>query len=348
MPVIWCWAAVLTMSNSLVVSTDNNLRQLVIRPAKVWQALDLLHPVAPSGGFLPTSWRHGGVPQFGLVDFDVPTLDLLPAPAAGRSMDAGAANQPDQPEEITKVEDTALPLASAEVLAQSRSEGYAQGLRDSRVQMQAEMERSLQSGLSQDRALIAAMNDALAKLNQSPSAFFEPIKRLSLHLAEQLVLAELSLDGRAIERLVQRCVDELALNEASMVQVELHPDDLAAWQHLRQRSGLSESAGPNVRANEALQPGSVRASANDAVVNDLIEQRLTALARGLQIDEPAWRARSAIVGDRAGKPSSALPDPPSRYAAKAQAPVAALGQQLADIDTVEAIETFISGDSSDV
>ena len=158
MPVIWCWVAVLTMSNSLVVSTGNNLRQLVIRPAKVWQALDLLHPVAPSGGFLPTSWRHGGAPQFGLVDFDVPTLDLLPAPAAGRSMDAGAANQPDQPAEITKVEDTALPLASAEVLAQSRSEGYAQGLKDARVQMQAEMERSLQSGLSQDRALIAAMN----------------------------------------------------------------------------------------------------------------------------------------------------------------------------------------------
>ena len=39
MPVIWCWVAVLTMSNSLVVSTENNLRQLVIRPAKVWQAM---------------------------------------------------------------------------------------------------------------------------------------------------------------------------------------------------------------------------------------------------------------------------------------------------------------------
>lgn len=348
MPVIWCWAAVLTMSNSLVVSTENNLRQLVIRPAKVWQALDLLHPVAPSGGFLPTSWRHGGAPQFGLVDFDVPTLDLLPAPELRRSMDAGAANLADQPTEIIEVEAVSPPLASAEVLAQSRAEGYAQGLQDARVQMQAEMERSLQSKLSQDQALIAAMNDALSKLNQSPVAFFEPIKRLSLHLAEQLVLAELGLDGRAIERLVQRCVDELALNEASMVQVELHPDDLAAWQHLRQRSGLSESAGPNMRANEALQPGSVRASANDAVVSDLIEQRLTALARGLQIDEPAWRSRSAIVGDRAGKQSSALPDPPSRYAAKVQAPVAALGQQLADIDTVEAVETFISGNSSDV
>ena len=132
MPVIWCWAAVLTMSNSLVVSTENNLRQLVIRPAKVWQALDLLHPVAPSGGFLPTSWRHGGAPQFGLVDFDVPTLDLLPAPATGRSMDPGAVNQADPPTEIIEVEATSLPLASAEVLAQSRSEGYAQGLQDAR------------------------------------------------------------------------------------------------------------------------------------------------------------------------------------------------------------------------
>jgi hypothetical protein len=48
---------------------------------------------------------------------------------------------------------------------------------------------------------------------------FEPVKRLALHISEQLVLAELTISGQAIERLVQRCLDEIDLHGQSAVTV---------------------------------------------------------------------------------------------------------------------------------
>jgi flagellar biosynthesis/type III secretory pathway protein FliH len=287
------------MSSSLVVTVVNNSRQLVVRPARVWQAVDLLHPVAPPGGFMPSKWQAEVVPQFDRVDLDLQSQRLLPAPTLpAPEGDIGlAAEIADAP--AIEVMPVPPPVASEAALAQARGEGYEQGVKDTRVAMRGEMDRELARQLALDQALVNAVETALRALHQSPTAFFEPIKRLSLHLAEQLVLAELTLDGRAIDRLVQRCVEELSLNDTSMVRVELSPADLQAWRVLRERSGLSGGLDANVHANAALLPGSVRASANDALVDDLIGERLTALAHGLQIDEPRWRARSAFVGDRA-------------------------------------------------
>ena len=196
------------------------------------------------------------------------------------------------------------------------------------------MDRELARQLALDHALIKSVEAAIDALHQSPAVFFEPIKRLSLHLAEQLVLAELALDGRAIDRLVQRCVDELSLNDTSMVRVELSPSDLQVWRTLRERSGLSGGIDANIRANASLQPGSVRASANDALVDDLIGERLSALAQGLQIDEPRWRARSALVGDGA----SSVEQSASQVA----------WQQVSGGHTVEAQDVLVSGADDDV
>ena len=32
-------------------------RKPEVRPARVWQPTDLLHPIAPEGGFLPSPWK---------------------------------------------------------------------------------------------------------------------------------------------------------------------------------------------------------------------------------------------------------------------------------------------------
>jgi hypothetical protein len=119
-----------------------------------------------------------------------------------------------------------------------------------------------------------------------------------------------------------------------MVRVELHPTDLQAWRVLRERSGLKGGIDANVHVNASLQPGSVRASANDALVDDLIGERLSALAQGLQIDEPRWRARSAFVGNKVASDDQA-------------APLVSL-QQASGADIVEAQDVLVSGVDHDV
>jgi hypothetical protein len=78
----------------------------------------------------------------------------------------------------------------------------------------------------------------------------------------------------------------------------------------------------------------VRASANDALVDDLIGERLSALAQGLQIDESRWRAHSAFVGDRAlsGEPSGLQGARP----------------QVASVDIVDAQNVLVSGADDEV
>jgi flagellar biosynthesis/type III secretory pathway protein FliH len=153
---------------------------------------------------------------------------------------------------------------------------------------------------------LAALEAAVNELVRSPAQMHEPLKRLALHLAEQLVLAELSIAPQAIERLVQRCVDELAAQRGESVLIELHPDDLAPMQELLGGHGTdgaqtdeAKKAPPWVlQANASLLPGSVRASAHDAVVSDLIEHRLDDLARQLLAVPAPVRQQSAFQGER--------------------------------------------------
>lgn len=285
------------MSKEGAASAQADARKPEVRPARVWQPSDLNHPIAPESGFVASAWRTQREPVFGLTDFDTPTVDLLPPPVTPdiEEPPATAAVAAPAPAPAPVVE---TPVATAEALAKAREEGRAQGAAEARVALQTEMEDKLRAALGDDHALVKALADALALLQQSPQTFFEPLKRLALHLAEQLVLAELALDGGAIERLVQRCVDELAQHDESLVMVELNPADLAMLQELRERSGLTGGSALRLQPNDKLLPGSVRASANDALVEDLIGERLSALARGLAVDEPRWRANTAFSPER--------------------------------------------------
>ena len=324
------------MSNTMAGDT----RKPEVRPARVWQPTDLNHPIAPEDGFVAKPWRSEREPVFGLTDFDTPTADLLPTPALPAPQDDAAEAHETVTAAPPPVVET--PVATAEALAKAREEGRAEGAAQARAELQTEMENKLRIALGDDHALVNALADALALLQQSPQTFFEPLKRLALHLAEQLVLAELALDGGAIERLVQRCVDELAEHDESLVTVELHSSDLAMLQELRARSGLNEGSALRLQANDKLLPGSVRASANDALVEDLIGERLAALARGLAVNEPRWRAKTAfsaerIVSDRI--PGTGVEDARPRMSSAAPAANATID---AGFDTVAAIDDILN------
>jgi len=111
-----------------------------------------------------------------------------------------------------------------------------------------------------------------------------------------------------------------------MVTVNLHPSDVERLHSMRERTGLNEGSSLRLQADETLLPGSVRASANDAIVEDLIAERLSTLARGLHIDEPRWSAQSAfsaarIAADRL--PSGRVEDAQPRMASAPSTVVAA-------------------------
>jgi hypothetical protein len=122
-------------------------------------------------------------------------------------------------------------------------------------------------------------------------------------------------------------VDELAPQRLVPITVELNAADLAVLQAMPVASsaannvsaGNAGSASDNntstkpegapakpvapqwpwhLQASDDLLPGSVRASASDAVVSDLIEHRLEVLARGLLLDSTRGMAQSAFQPSR--------------------------------------------------
>jgi hypothetical protein len=125
-------------------------------------------------------------------------------------------------------------------------------------------------------------------------------------LAEELVLGELSVSPQAIDRLVQRCVDTLDTSASTPLVIQLSPSDLA----LLREHPETESDRPDHwtwEVDASLLPGSVRIKANDTVVSDFVETRLTALAQSLLKPESAWTSQSAFNPARfAQRPSTRL------------------------------------------
>lgn len=291
----------------------DDVRRPEIKFARVWQANDLFEGRAPAGGFVSQAAAQVSAKRFALRDLD--SIFLI----GPRSTDSAAAAPDKPPPAAVDADDIQTPPASPELAApqeqpthsqqaldEARAQGYADGMEAARAQLydqirselEAEQQAAAQALAATDQAVVDGLTAALDALQQSPQQFFEPLKRLSVHIAEQLVLGELRLDGGAIDRLVQRCVDDLAANEASAVLVELHPDDLHALHDLRKRAGLAEKHLPQLVVNDALPPGSVRASANDALVEDLITHRLAAITHALGVDADPVRTHSAFNPER--------------------------------------------------
>ena len=278
------------------------------RTARVWQSLELLDSAAAPQGFVKQAWTaqqpRSFDPQVVSVWPPVPDpASQVAASAPDATAPLAAAESGNEPGEAGGLEKMSL---DSETLEAIKHEAHARGLQEGREQMRTELADQQASGQAHADALLQTLDKDVRALIESPERLHEPLKRLALHLAEQLVLAELSLAPQAIETLVQRCVDELAPQRSAPVTVELHSSDLV-W---LQSQSLDKSPGKGAagkvqdgrlswhfQANDALTPGSVRASASDAVVSDLIEHRLEALARELLLDAPKALVQSAFSPD---------------------------------------------------
>jgi flagellar biosynthesis/type III secretory pathway protein FliH len=181
-------------------------------------------------------------------------------------------------EAVNQLIETAREEARIEAHAAGFQEGLEAGLEQAKTEMQAAVDEKL--------AVIDQMIKGLHQLERDPNTLFEPMKKLAMHLAEQLVRGELTQSAQVIARLVDNCLRELAASGEKAVIVHLNPEDLEQYKPLIAQFGDSMV----LRPDALLSRGSVRATLDGSVVEDLIDRRTKGLSKSLaQPVASSWR-----------------------------------------------------------
>lgn len=181
--------------------------------------------------------------------------------------------------------------AREEARAETRETAYNEGLEAGRAQAKAELQTEHDAQITQ----LKALQEALNKLSFDADALFEPVKKLTVHLAEQLVRGELAQSPQTILRLVDNSLRELNASGEKAVIVHLNHEDLEAYRPLVAQFGDSMI----LRPDSLLERGSVRVSLDGSVVEDLMQRRIDGLKKSLsQPAAPGWQAGGGRLSDR--------------------------------------------------
>ncbi len=288
----------------------------LLPPPSQWAPDVLLQPVQSVPRFLRTEWDESTASAFGpwrvlprtdpLGDTDVfGTLPPRTTAAARPLSDAVLSDKPlpmadpvlvpQVPSQPTSDQLALMQEQMQEALQAVREEAFAEGLQAGSAQALDEVEQERSS----ERELLRHLSIELRALHEDPQRFFEPLKRLAVRLAEELVRAELQVSGRVIHQLVRQSLEQLSVG-ADKAIVNLNPDDLLRLQAL----GAPATAGLRLLGDPDLRMGSVRVRYNETVVQDLIENRLEALVRPLLNDPEAWLGQSSLLNTVEVMPSS--------------------------------------------
>lgn len=243
--------------------------------------------------YLRTQWDERTAREFGpwrIAERHEPAAPQMePALALPMEDSEATAALPDlapPPAMSADIVETVQARLSEDALNALREEAYARGL-------QAGREEALQAQAHEQqhqRELLRNLGIELRSLQQDPQRLFEPLKRLAVHVAEQLVRGELQVSGHVIQRLIQRCVEEIEHPDEQVI-VTLHPDDLQRLQAL----GEGAVAHMKLESDAQLTLGSVRVRVNDTLVEDLMVHRLEPLVRRLLNQPDAWLHQSSLL-----------------------------------------------------
>jgi flagellar biosynthesis/type III secretory pathway protein FliH len=189
-------------------------------------------------------------------------------------------------EAVTSLVEAAREEARVAAHAEGHQQGFDTGYAQALTELKAEMDAKV--------AALQSMIDSIKELSTDADALFDPVKKLAVHLAEQLVRGELTQSGQVISRIVENCVREMSGSNEKTLTVHLNPDDLELYKPLAEQFGTTIS----LRPNSTLQRGSVRVSLDGAVVEDLIERRVQALSKSLKEAAPTgWRGNANAAGN---------------------------------------------------
>jgi hypothetical protein len=175
-------------------------------------------------------------------------------------------------------------------VVQREQSHYLRGLEAGKQQVRQELEQQVKDQC----AVLASVSEQLNTLLQEQAKLYAPLKRLSLHIAQQLVLGELKQPTEIVERLVQRCLDELNLPQNGLVSVELNEQDKALLE--AQDSQLLQ--GMRLEVASDLLSGSVRVKANDTIVEDFVQDRLKSVVKALSLEDASWESNSVLLHDQ--------------------------------------------------
>lgn len=237
-----------------------------------------------------------------------PSEEALNADEDPKNPLAAADHRSAQPNPATPASGASDPMVSVssahmdQQIHVARQQGYVQGLKDGMAKTLLELQADRQI----EKDLMLQVTQALEGLHKDAFRLFEPMRKLSLHIAEQLVRGELTISGLAVERLVKACLSEVAVVDQTVV-VYAHPQDLERVRPLIKESGAALKLMPDT----TLLQGSVRVQSNDTVIEDLIQNRLENLAQTLIFESADWlRNGSNLAGLRVETVEPAAQDIP--------------------------------------
>ena len=196
-------------------------------------------------------------------------IETLPADALEASAESPTASPPESDDSSAAVP-AGHRLVSEQVLAGAMARERAMGRQQGMAEGRAAASVSAEQEILQLRAVLQGLQSSLTDTRR----LFEPMQRLALHLAEQLVRGELEFSSRAIRRLIESAL--LEVDQKLAFSVRLNPEDLQLL-----RTSLGEDDAMHMAGDPGLSRGSVRVEMDDGVVEDLIENRLDTLARSL-------------------------------------------------------------------
>ncbi len=176
---------------------------------------------------------------------------------------------------------------------EANEQAYQQGKQDA--------EQELRAMFDEEKVHLNKLCESFALLIDNKHTLYEPLKKLSLRLAELLVQGELTSDSGYIDRLLQITLDAIDNHPHAHVELVINPQDQPL---------LGETID---RFNEIkwthdtqLARGSVRAISNDIVVENLFTDRLHDLQKqlGLAAFEPLALETPSDSEPRKPKPIS--------------------------------------------
>lgn len=182
----------------------------------------------------------------------------------------------------------------AQALKAAKAEAYAQGKQEAQAHYQAEM--------ADQKQRLEALIQVLSNQIEEPAALYQPLKSLSLRLAELLVQGELKYASQCIDQLVSFTLEALDTDPNHGFCIELNPEDLKLLE-----SQLRAEGDIKYRSNPDLTSGSVRASWGDIAIENLFENRLHDLQQQLQLPKAA--PLPPLNANQETSSATKLPDP---------------------------------------